>query len=109
MSKLGDKLRELRKQFGLSQAAVGAGGFVSKPGWIKVENGQRSASDELVGNFVNWLAEQKHIRVTQKPALYTELIVCKYLDDPSDPVRTFAQFYAAKIPSLAHLVKGSPR
>ena len=44
---LGDRLKKLRKELGLSQEALGAQGFVSTPGWIKIENGQRQASEKL--------------------------------------------------------------
>ena len=41
---VGQRLRELRKAAGVSQEAIGSQGFVSTPGWIKMENGQRSPS-----------------------------------------------------------------
>jgi transcriptional regulator with XRE-family HTH domain len=53
------RLHELRKLAGVSQEAMGAQGFVSAPGWIKMENGQRSPSEKVLTAFVAWLARGK--------------------------------------------------
>jgi hypothetical protein len=38
------------KSIEISQEAFGAQGFVSAPGWAKIENGTRQPSDELLKN-----------------------------------------------------------
>ena len=77
-SVLAARLKVLRKHAGVSQEAVGAQGFVSTPGWIKVENGQRSPSEKLLAAFVDWLVEAKAIRTEAKAALVEELSALKY-------------------------------
>ena len=72
------RLHELRKLAGVSQEAMGAQGFVSAPGWIKMENGQRSPSEKLLTAFVAWLIKEKMVRLNQKPALLDELCALKY-------------------------------
>jgi transcriptional regulator with XRE-family HTH domain len=72
------RLHELRKLAGVSQEAMGAQGFVSAPGWIKMENGQRSPSEKLLTAFVAWLVEEKVVRSNQRAALLDELCALKY-------------------------------
>jgi transcriptional regulator with XRE-family HTH domain len=72
------RLHELRKLAGVSQEAMGAQGFVSAPGWIKMENSQRSPSEKVLTAFVTWLVEEKVIRASQKLALLDELYALKY-------------------------------
>ena len=57
---------------------MGAQGFVSAPGWIKMENGQRSPSEKLLTAFVTWLVAEKVVRPNQKAALLNELCALKY-------------------------------
>ena len=59
---IGSRVRDLRRAAGLSQETVGAQGFVSAPGWIKVENGQRSPSEKLLKSFAGLLVSEKVIR-----------------------------------------------
>ena len=59
---LGNRLKTLRRELGLSQEAFGAQGFVSAPGWIKIENGQRHASEKLIERIAKWLVEEKYMR-----------------------------------------------
>ena len=60
---LGDRLKTLRRELGLSQEALGAQGFVSTPGWIKIENGQRQASEKLHRkDWCKWLVGDKYMK-----------------------------------------------
>ena len=83
MSLLGNKLRTLRREIGLSQEAIGAQGFVSTPGWIKIENGQRQASEKLLARFVDWLVSDKHITKSARQPLLEELLLRKHLGNKS--------------------------
>ena len=71
-------LRELRRAAGLSQEAIGAQGFVSTPGWIKVENGQRMPSEKLLAALVTFLVGEKVVHANQKDALLNKLCALKY-------------------------------
>jgi transcriptional regulator with XRE-family HTH domain len=92
------RLHELRKLAGVSQEAMGAQGFVSAPGWIKIENGQRSPSEKLLTAFVTWLVEEKVVRANQKMALLDELCALKYLCHGNAFLREMAREHLA-IPS----------
>jgi transcriptional regulator with XRE-family HTH domain len=89
------RLHELRKLAGVSQEAMGAQGFVSAPGWIKMENGQRSPSEKLLTGFVAWLVEEKVIRPHQKAALLDELCALKYASHGNAFVREMAREHLA--------------
>ena len=95
---LGERLKSLRKELGLSQEAVGAQGFVSTPGWIKVENGQRQASEKLIEKLVVWLVGEKYVRSNAAKALKEELLVLKYLGNRSPFVRALAEAHAKALP-----------
>ena len=95
---LAARLKDLRHKAGLSQEAVGAQGFVSTPGWIKVENGQRNPSEKLIVAFVTWLAAEKIIRASVKAALIEELTTIKYAEHRSPFLREMAR---ARLASLA--------
>ena len=73
------QLYELRKAAGLSQEAIGSQGFVSTPGWIKIENGQRMPSERLLEALMTFLIGEKVIRANQKEALLDELCTLKYV------------------------------
>ena len=88
---IGRRLRELRKAAGVSQAAIGAQAFVSTPGWIKIENGQRSPSEKLLGSLVAWLVEEKVIRPNQQAALLNELCALKYFTAKNPFLRELAR------------------
>ena len=90
MYSLGERLKQLRRDAGLSQEALGAQGFVSAPGWIKLENGQRSPSENLITALVSWLVVDKHIHSTAAKALREELLLRKYLGATSKFVRDMA-------------------
>jgi transcriptional regulator with XRE-family HTH domain len=91
---LGDKLKTIRRECGLSQEAIGAQGFVSTPGWIKLENSQRSPSEKLIENLVTWLTTDKYIRTSASKGLKEELLTLKYLGSQSHFVRELARSHA---------------
>ncbi len=91
MLTLGQRLKTIRQALQLSQEALGAQGFVSTPGWIKVENGQRHASDDLIAKFVQWLVREKHLAATDAARLQEELMTLKYAHHRSGFVRDLAR------------------
>ena len=95
---LGERLKTLRRDLGLSQEALGAQGFVSTPGWIKIENGQRQASEKLIDKLTKWLVEDKYMRAGAAGTLKEELLVLKYLGSRSPFVRELAKSHAKKMP-----------
>ncbi len=99
----GDRIRNLRVDLGLSQEAVGSQGFVSSPGWIKLENGQRQASEKLIENLLKWLVRDKHIKSGATAALREELLTLKYLGSNSAFVREMARVHAKKLPNGAEM------
>lgn len=105
---LGEKLKTIRRDCGLSQEAIGAQGFVSAPGWIKLENAQRSPSEKLIRNLVGWLVQDKHVRSSNAKRLTEELLTLKYLGSPSRFVRELATAHAKKMPGAEALLAPSP-
>ena len=99
----GDRLRTLRVDLGLSQEAVGSQGFVSAPGWIKLENGQRQASEKLIENLVKWLVSDKYMKSGAAAPLREELLTLKYMGSNSGFVREMARSHAKKLPHGAEL------
>ena len=95
---LGDRLKNLRKELGLSQEALGAQGFVSTPGWIKIENGQRQASEKLIDTLTKWLVSDKYMGKGPATALKEELLILKYLGNRSPFVRDMAKARAKGLP-----------
>lgn len=95
------RLKGLRQQAGVSQEAVGSQGFVSTPGWIKIENGQRSPSEKLLAAFVNWLVKEKTIRAGQRAALIEELTALKYAGHHSAFLASMARNYLATLTPVA--------
>jgi transcriptional regulator with XRE-family HTH domain len=95
---LGEKLKALRRDLGLSQEALGAQGFVSTPGWIKIENGQ------LIDKLVRWLIDDKYMRAGAANTLKEELLTLKYLGSRSTFVRELAKTHARKLPTGAVLL-----
>ena len=91
---LGEKLKTIRRDCGLSQEAIGAQGFVSTPGWIKLENSQRSPSEKLIESLVGWLVKDKYIRASASKGLKEELLTLKYLGSQSHFVRELARTHA---------------
>ena len=95
---LGERLKNLRRELGLSQEAVGAQGFVSTPGWIKIENGQRQASETLIDKMTKWLVADNYMRAGAAGTLKEELLTLKYLGNRSPFVRELAKAHAKKMP-----------
>ncbi len=98
---LASRLKDLRREFGLSQEAFGAQGFVSAPGWIKIENGQRQASEKLIERLAKWLVDDKYMRAGAVSELKEELLTLKYLSSRSPFVRELAKTHARKLPNDA--------
>ncbi len=101
---LGERLKNLRREIGLSQEAFGAQGLISAPGWIKIENGQRHASEKLIERIAKWLVEEKYMRSGAVNELKEELLTLKYLGSRSPFVREMARTHAKKLPSSATLL-----
>ena len=95
---LGDRLKSLRRELGLSQEALGAQGFVSTPGWIKIENGQRQASEKLIDKLSKWLVADKYMKSMAATTLKEELLILKYLGNRSPFVRDMAKARAKLLP-----------
>ena len=92
---LGDRLKTLRRELGLSQEAIGAQGFVSTPGWIKIENGQRQASE-------------KYMKATAASTLREELLTLKYLGSRSLFVKEMAKKHAKSLPNATAILHEDP-
>jgi transcriptional regulator with XRE-family HTH domain len=92
------RVKALRRELSLSQEALGAQGFVSTPGWVKVENGQRHASEKMIRNLTEWLVKDKYMRAGEAAALKEELLTLKYLSSPSAFVREMAKVHAKRMP-----------
>jgi transcriptional regulator with XRE-family HTH domain len=91
------RLHGLRKLAGVSQEAMGAQGFVSAPGWIKIENGQRSPSEKVLTAFVTWLVEEKVVRPNHKATLFDELCALKYSSSSNAFLREMAREHLATL------------
>ena len=105
---LGEKLKTIRRDCGLSQEAIGAQGFVSTPGWIKLENAQRSPSEKLLDKLVTWLVTDKYIRASTSKTLREELLTLKYLGSNSKFVRELALGHAKRMPNGDALLVPTP-
>ena len=97
-------MKAVRRELGLSQEALGAQGFVSAPGWIKIENGQRQASEKLIEKLAKWLVEDKYMRAGAAAALKEELLTLKYLGSRSKFVQDMAKAYAKKLSNATVLL-----
>ena len=100
----GERIKNLRQELGFSQEALGAQGFVSTPGWIKIENGQRQASEKLITNLINWLVGDKHMRSGAAGTLREELLTLKYLGSNSTFLRAMAKVHAKTLPGAAEML-----
>jgi len=87
------RLRELRLSLGLSQEAIGAQGFVSTPGWVKIENGTRQPSDVLLEKLVVWLEKDGYIKKADVPRMLDHLLSLKYMNHLSPFIRRLARNY----------------
>ena len=103
------RLKQLRQSLGLSQEAIGAQGFVSTPGWIKIENGQREPSEKLLEKLVVWLVADKYMRPGSAKSLKEELLTLKYLGVKSPFVRAMAMAHAKTLPNAAQLLAPQPK
>lgn len=106
--KLGNRLKALRRELGLSQEALGAQGFVSAPGWIKIENNQRQASEKLIERLTQWLVDDKYMRANAANTLKEELLTLKYLGSNLPFVRTMAKEHAKTLPNGEALLVQTP-
>ena len=102
----GERVKSLRHEIGLSQEALGAQGFVSTPGWIKIENGQRQASEKLIDRMLKWLVGDKYIKASSASGLREELLTLKYLGSNSVFVRDMAKIYARNSSNQAVVTAG---
>ena len=91
---IGDRLKALRVSLGYSQEEIGRQGFVSTPGWIKLENGQRSPSEDLLAKLVVWLIKGKYVKKGEGDALHDELLTLKYLGSNQPFIRKLAEDFA---------------
>ena len=105
---LGERLKSLRRELGLSQEALGAQGIVSAPGWIKIENGQRQASEKLIDKLCKWVVEEKYLRTGAATALREELLTLKWLGSKSPFMREMARNHARKLPKGEALLASTP-
>ena len=103
-NRLGATLKDLRTRLGFSQEAIGAQGFVSAPGYIKIENGQRQASEKLIQNFTDWLVSDKHMSRKNADGVKAQLLTAKYLDARSPFVRDMAANHARSDATLKSLL-----
>ena len=115
---LATRLKDLRRELGLSQEAFGAQGFISAPGWIKIENNQRQASEKLIAKITTWLADEKYMRAGAANTLREELLTLKYLGNRSAFMREMAATHARSLPNgdallaptaVTKPVRGRPR
>ena len=103
----GERVKSLRNELGLSQETFGTRGFVSTPGWIKIENGQRQASEKLIEQLARWLVQDKHLKSGAAGVLKEELLTLKYLGSNSSFLREMARTHAKKLPSGAAMLTTS--
>ena len=101
---LGKRLKFLRNELGLSQEAIGSQGFISVPGWIKIENGQRLPSDHLVHRLISWMIKDQYITASAAGPLREELLTLKYLSHPSPFVQQLAYHYARQLSGLSSIL-----
>ncbi len=104
---LGERFKTLRQKIGLSQEAVGAQGFISTPGWVKIENNKRQASEKVIEKFIRWLVQEKYLRPESAPLLKEELLTLKYLGSNSLFLRNLAEERAKMLPNGKSLMGGA--
>ncbi len=104
-----ERLKGLRRDIGISQEAMGAQGFVSTPGWVKIENGQRSPSEALIMRLVSWLVRDGHLGVNTAQALLDELLILKYLGSSSPFIHKMAVNYAERVAAGTVLLAAEDR
>ena len=104
----GERVKTLRQELALSQEALGAQGFVSTPGWIKIENGQRQASEKLIEQLVKWLVADKYVRANAAAVLREELLALKYMGSRSPFLQELARTHVKQMPSGEKLTSLAP-
>jgi transcriptional regulator with XRE-family HTH domain len=97
------RLRELRISLGLSQEAIGAQGFVSTPGWVKIENGTRQPSDALLEKLVVWLERDRYVTKEEGEQILEELLSLKYMNHLSPFIRKLARGHHEELTILPML------
>lgn len=97
------RLRDLRQSLGLSQEAIGAQGFVSTPGWVKIENGTRQPGDALLEKLVGWLEKDRYLTRKDGEKLLEELLSLKYMSHLSPFIRKLARDYHETLVPLSLL------
>lgn len=104
---LSSRLREIRQSLGLSQESFGSLGFVSTPGWVKIENGSRQPSDALIEKFVQWAVANNHLSQENSAPLQEELLALKYMNNLSPFVCRLAKEYYDTLnrPNVFHKVQ----
>ena len=90
MTFLAQRLQKLRVELKLSQAEIGAQGFVSPTGWLRIERGQRLPSETLIEGLCLWLLAHNLIPPKRILALQEELLLLLYLGSKSAFVRDMA-------------------
>lgn len=105
MKLINRRLRELRLSLGLSQEAIGAQGFVSTPGWTKIENGTREPSDLLTEKLVAWLIRDTYLSQPEGDALLEELLALKYMGHLSPFVRRLARAHYEDLQEARSVLK----
>lgn len=99
------RLKELRLSLGLSQEAIGAQGFVSTPGWVKIENGTRQPGDPLIEKLVSWLEKDRYVTNAEGDRLREELLALKYMSHVSPFIRRLARDYHETLVAPAILAR----
>jgi transcriptional regulator with XRE-family HTH domain len=84
------RLKEIRLSLRISQEAIGAQGFVSTSGWVKIESGTRAPSDALIGKLVKWLSRDGYVTAREGGHLEKELLALKYQKHQSAYIRDLA-------------------
>ena len=104
---LSSRLREIRQSLGLSQETFGTLGFVSTPGWVKIENGTRQPSDSLIEKLVQWAVANNHLSQDDSAGLQQELLALKYMNNLSPFVCRLAKDYYDTLsrPNVFHKAK----
>ena len=102
---LGERLKQLRRELGLSQEAIGKTSLMSAPGWIKLENGQRSPSEKLIRRLYDYLKEEHGYSESKAHKLKLELLLLKYAADPTKFTSVLAMAYV-KLYKLESLLSG---
>lgn len=105
MNLINRRLRELRLSLDLSQEAIGAQGFVSTPGWAKIENATRQPSDTLLEKLVAWLEKDRYVTKREGADLLEELLTLKYMGHLSPFVRRLARMHYERVQDVRFSLK----